>query len=241
MRTTFKLFTILIIAALLLLASFFVYLKHAQSPIDGILIADPIEQTVTVTRDQWGVPHIKAKNALDAYFTLGFVLGQDRLFQMDLQRRASLGELSELFGSKAVEVDKLFRTLRIKSKAEELLVDESSIEPEALEYLDAFLSGVNYFIESQPIPLEYRLLGTKPRKFTRLDSVASMGYVAYSFADGIKRDSLYSEFQDKLSNNELELLFPEYLAVNPVTIMELDPQRNWEIAYRNQKIRQPLW
>lgn len=220
MRTTFKLFTILIIAALLLLASFFIYLKHAQSPIDGILIADPIEQTVTVTRDQWGIPHIKAKNALDAYFTLGFVLGQDRLFQMDLQRRASLGELSELFGSKAVEVDKLFRTLRIKSKAEELLVDESSIEPEALEYLDAFLSGVNYFIESQPIPLEYRLLGTKPRKFTRLDSVASMGYVAYSFADGIKRDSLYSEFQDKLSDNELALLFPEYLVVNPVTIME---------------------
>ncbi len=76
------------------------------------------------------------------------------------------------------------------------------------------------------MPVEYTLLGFKPGPFTRLDSVAIMGYVAYSFADGIKRDSLYTIFGSFLNSDDLEKIFPKYTLENRTTIMQPDGNYN---------------
>ena len=65
---------------------------------------------VTVTRDQWGVPHIKASTDLDAFWAQGYVHAQDRLWQMELNRRTGAGRLSEILGDAALEQDKFLRT-----------------------------------------------------------------------------------------------------------------------------------
>ena len=196
------------------------YLSSLLPDIDGTLVAPHIKEKTQIIRDKWGVPHIKAENANDAYFALGYTIAQDRLWQMELQRRAARGELAEIFGSRPLDVDKMFRTLMLRRRAENYLAEEQKINLEALRFLDAFLEGVNYFVDTGSLPVEYTLLGFKPRPFTRLDSIAVIGYVAYAFANGIKRDSLYTIIEPSLTSDDLAMLFPKYTLENRSTIIE---------------------
>jgi len=196
------------------------FLDRQKALVQGTLITPEVAKETRIVRDRWGVPHIQASSGGDAYFALGFTLAQDRLFQMELQRRLARGELAEILGPKLVDVDKKFRTLLLKKRAQDYLDKEDEIHPEALAFLDAFLKGVNHFVATGPLPVEYTLLGTRPRPFTRLDTLSVMGYVAYSFADGIKRDSLYTILEAHLTREDLDLVFPDYTLDNRVTIME---------------------
>ena len=197
-----------------------IYLSSLLPDIDGSLVTTRVQEKTQITRDKWGVPHIKAENGEDAHFALGFTLAQDRLFQMELQRRVARGELAQILGPGLLDVDKMFRSLMLRRTAEAYLEKEEKINPEALRFLDSFLEGVNYFISLGSLPVEYTLLGFKPRAFTRLDSVAVMGYVAYSFADGIKRDSIYTILESFLNPDDLAMVFPKYTLENRTTIME---------------------
>ena len=194
---------------------------HAKLPdVDGDTTVSGIKDKVTITRDTWGIPHIYADSEADAHFGLGYALAQDRLFQMELQRRLARGELSELLGPSLVEADKFFRTYLFRRKAEDYLSAPEKIDPRALTVLDSFIAGVNAFIEKGDLPVEYSLLGAKPRAFTRLDCMSVMGYMAYSFAEGINVDSLYSQLMKKLPGYNIEELFPGYSKEKPMTIME---------------------
>ncbi|MDD9302197.1 MAG: penicillin acylase family protein [Desulfobacter sp.] len=113
-----------------------IYLDHLQPKIQGSLNIAKITQQTAIVRDQWGVPHITAQNGKDAYFALGLTLAQDRLFQMELQRRLAKGELAEILGPKLVDVDKKFRTLMLKHRAQDYLEKEDLINAEALAFLE---------------------------------------------------------------------------------------------------------
>ncbi len=211
---------ILVALGILLSGSAWVFLDRQKPLVQGTLVTPLVENETRIIRDRWGVPHIQAHSGMDAYFALGFTLAQDRLFQMELQRRLARGELAEILGPKLLDVDKKFRTLLLRKRAQDYLDRKDEIHPEALAFLDAFLKGVNHFVETGPLPVEYTLLGIRPRPFTRLDSLSVMGYVAYSFADGIKRDSLYTILEARLNRDDLDLIFPDYTLDNRVTIME---------------------
>ncbi len=211
---------VLISAIILLGGGTWIYLTRQLPEIDATLTTSRIKGKTQISRDKWGVPHIQAANGEDAYFALGFTTAQDRLFQMELQRRLAKGELAEILGPDLLNVDKMFRTLGLKNRAEEYLADERNINPEALQYLDAFLEGINHFISTSPLPVEYTLVGFKPTPFTRLDTMSMMGYVAYSFADGIKRDSLYTILESYLTLDDLNMVFPDHSLENKVSIME---------------------
>ena len=88
---------------------------------DGKLVLDEIFEAVSIKKDQWGIPHIEAKNQHDALFAYGYTIAKDRLFQMDLQRRLARGELSEILGEDLVDIDKMFRTYLISNKAKQYL------------------------------------------------------------------------------------------------------------------------
>ena len=197
------------------------YLLNRLPNVDGTFSHPSLTAEVTVVRDNWGVPHIEAATAEDAYFAYGFTVAQDRLFQMDLHRRIARGEIAALIASDETKrMDKLARTLLWRKRAQEILADETSIDPGFLRIMDAFLAGVNHCIATEPLPLEFDLLKVVPEPFTREDSIAFTGYMAYGFAEGIQGDTLYAMVQQRHPDFDVDALFPRYDREDAVTIME---------------------
>jgi len=143
------------------------YLPLAKTSGD---ITAPISGRATIDRDAIGVPHITAATWQDAIFLQGYVTAQDRLWQMDALRRLAAGELSEVIGSRTLEVDREARRLRMRHMAEE----HYRTLPEADRLvLAAYARGVNYFIETHRsrLPVEFTLLRYNPRPWTIVDSI----------------------------------------------------------------------
>jgi penicillin amidase len=197
-----------------------IYFKSLLPTIDGKLACPSIKTKVTVTRDNWGVPHITAENSHDAYFALGFTIAQDRLFQMDIQRRLAKGELAEILGTELIPIDSKFRTYLFKHTGEKMIARLAKTNPEAIAIIDAYLDGVNYFIEKGPLPVEFKLLGYKPKPFTKIDPAAFFGYVNFSFTEGIVTDSLATIIKTKYPNLNIREIFPGYDRQKPVTVIE---------------------
>ena len=114
-----------------------------------------LKSSVRVIRDTDGIPHIYANNARDAALVQGYVMASDRLFQMDLSRRAATGTLAELFGSAVLGDDVQARTIGLRRAAERTL---PALSPETQELLEAFAQGVNAWVAANPLPPEYGAL-----------------------------------------------------------------------------------
>src|SRR6266700_8215552 len=125
LRAIFWIFAILVIA-LGACAWWFVYRPLPQ--IDGSASLPGLEHEVTVERDRWGVPHIRAASVEDLAEAQGYVMAQDRLWQMDLFRRIARGQLSEILGEKTLTIDKDFRMLGLSRAAER---DATLLDPES--------------------------------------------------------------------------------------------------------------
>src|SRR6267154_293647 len=97
----------------------YIYLKSTAPDYNGEVKLQGLKAEVEILFDDYGVPHIYAQNEEDAYYALGYAHAQDRLFQMEMLRRAAGGRLSEILGEKLLKVDKLFRTLGINQFAKE--------------------------------------------------------------------------------------------------------------------------
>jgi penicillin amidase len=132
-----------------------------------------LSQPVTVHRDQYGVPHLFAQNEDDLWRAAGYVAAQDRLWQMDLNRRAVRGTLSEIFGETTLAQDKFLRTWGFRRLATRIA---ENLSPESRRALTAYAEGVNWFIaENQDrLPIEFSLLRYKPDKWQIEDSI---GYI----------------------------------------------------------------
>ena len=167
-----------IVAVLFITASFTLwrYVYRPLPQLSGALTLPGLQQNVTVDRDQWGVPHIGAASVEDVAEAQGYVMAQDRLWQMDLLRRAARGQLSEILGNKTVEIDRLFRTLGIGRAADR---DATLLDPDARKIMDAYSRGVNQFIQQHKsnLPLEFSLLGYKPQPWAPADTLAISGYM----------------------------------------------------------------
>ena len=133
-------------------------------------ITAPVSQRVSIARDALGVPHISAATEDDAFFAQGYVVAQDRLWQMDGLRRLAGGNLSEIAGPAALEADRDSRRLRMRRIAEEAYV---SLPAPDRAPLAAYARGVNYFIEThlQDLPIEFTLLGYSPQPWSVVDSI----------------------------------------------------------------------
>ena len=148
-------------------AYWFVY--RALPETTGTLTA-PVSARVTVARDALGVPHITASTADDAYFAQGYVEAQDRLFQMDGLRRLAGGNLAEIAGPGALELDRDSRRLRMRRIAEQAY---ATLPPQDRPPLEAYARGVNFFIQTHldSLPIEFTLLGYQPRPWSVVDTI----------------------------------------------------------------------
>ncbi|MEQ9593774.1 MAG: penicillin acylase family protein, partial [Cyclobacteriaceae bacterium] len=146
---------LLIVIGLLLLlgAALFIYLQLQKPSYEGEITLAGLKAEAEIRYDNYGIPHIYAGNEEDAYFALGYAHAQDRLFQMEMLRRAAGGRLSEVLGQDLLKADKLFRTLGLNKFAEEnaerfLSTDTAAYQREAL----AYQKGINAFVKDGPTP-----------------------------------------------------------------------------------------
>lgn len=194
----------------------------------GELELTQLTAPVSVRYDERGVPHIKASNELDLYRALGYVHAQDRLFQMEMVRRLANGELAEVLGPKLVDVDRLFRTLRLREHA---VTKAAKLDPQspAVKALEAYLNGINQFQASHPAPMEFDLIGIPKRAFTVQDTLAVSGYLAYSFAASFKTEPVLTFVRDRLGEDYLRIFDLEWNpqgVLNKVAKSSLHP--NWD-------------
>jgi penicillin amidase len=121
---------------------------------------------VEVIRDQWGVPHIYAQNVDDLFFAQGYVMAQDRLWQMEWWRREREGRLAEILGPAAVERDRLTRLTKFRGPFDER--EWTRYHPEGKRLAEAYVQGVNAYIAANAgnLPVEFKLTGIRPEPWT---------------------------------------------------------------------------
>lgn len=132
-----------------------------------------LKQTAEILVDQWGVPHIYAKNTGDAFFVQGFNAARDRLFQIDLWRRRGLGRLAEVLGPAYVEQDKATRLFLYRG---DMGKEWAAYGPDAQSIASAFVAGINSYVDwlgahPEHMPLEFKILGYGPSKWEASDVV----------------------------------------------------------------------
>jgi penicillin amidase len=200
-----KLLAILGSLVLLLILGLLVFIFYQGPQYDGKLNLSGLEEEVTVYFDNYGIPHIYAQNEEDAYRALGYVHAQDRLFQLEMMRRVGSGTLAEFLGKDLLEIDRFFHTLGIpKHSKESAVAFLAQGETPWKAAAEAYLKGVNEFIANGTLPVEYLLLGEKPKSYTIEDMHAIIGYMSFTFAMGLKTDPLVTKMARELG--------PEYLA-----------------------------
>jgi penicillin amidase len=144
--------------------------------IDGSARLPGLQNQVTVDRDIWGIPHVRASSLADMAEAQGYVMAQDRLWQMDLLRRVARGQLSEILGPVALPVDRHFRLLRFGPAADR---DTTLLDEESRIVMEAYSRGVNQFIEQhrKNLPVEFKLLKYQPQPWQPSDSLVIGAYM----------------------------------------------------------------
>ncbi|WP_312320780.1 penicillin acylase family protein [Stenotrophomonas sp.] len=179
-------------------------LRGSLAPLDGEGTLAGLQAPVTVQRDALGVVTIDAASATDAMRALGQVHAQERYFEMDLMRRAAAGELAELFGPAAIDVDKRMRVHRLRARTDAHLA--VAVGDQQAE-LDAYVAGVNAGVAGLRVrPWPYLLLRQAPAQWSATDSVLT----------GL---AMYADLQDPA--NQTELAMTRIRAVVPPALYAL--------------------
>ena len=145
------------------------FLRQSLPKTSGELHLPGLGAKVEVLRDRHGIPHIYAASLEDAHFALGFVHAQDRLWQMEVNRRIGSGRLAELLGPAALDTDRLMRTLGLRRAAAANL---EHYDADTRRLLGAYAAGVNAFLaDHRVLPPEFWLLWSTPEPWSALDSI----------------------------------------------------------------------
>ena len=150
---------------------------NSVATVAGHLSVPGLSRPVRVVRDRWGVAHIYAQNQHDLFFAQGFVAAQDRLFQMEMWKRAGQGRLSEVLGPSALKRDIDARLLMYRGN---MRAEYASYSPQAREILAAFTDGINGYVHSltapggKGLPIEFKIAGFVPDRWQPQDCLNRM-------------------------------------------------------------------
>jgi len=196
MRRFKKFLLVLVLLIVVLGIGLCAYIFHLKPKYEGELELKNLQKETTVYFDDFGVPHIYADSEKDAMTALGYVHAQERLWQMELLRRIAPGRLSEIFGSVALKNDKFFSGIGIEEASAKAIakLDKNS---QAYQLTQAYLDGINQYLEEGVTPIEFTLVGVKKQKFTIKDVYNIFGYMSFSFAMAQKTDPLLTDIRNK--------------------------------------------
>jgi penicillin amidase len=173
-KRAFRVWSVRLLAGLLVLLlaavlGAWLFLRGSLATLDGTVRAAGLAAPVTVARDARGVPLIAGTDRNDVAYATGYVHAQDRYFQMDLLRRVGAGELAELFGARALPIDRAHRLHRFRARAELAL---KTMSADDRRFLERYVAGVNDGLNAlSSRPFEYALVGATPRPWTMADSL----------------------------------------------------------------------
>lgn len=203
----------------IVIAAVYIYLKSTLPDYEGEITLKAITDDVRIIRDSYGMPHIYAGNDNDAYFALGYSMAQDRMFHMDMVRRAVRGQLAEILGSPLVKIDKLFRTITAGKSIEDIT---NQYPPEIKEAGKSFADGVNAYLQNRkgPLPIEFTILGYEPKPWKFSDGVAVHYYMAWDLNGAFANEMRYASVIKKVGEALAKEIFPDYPAGYPTIIPE---------------------
>ncbi len=185
---------------------------------------------VDVYLDDRLVPHIFAEQENDAYFIQGFLHAKFRLWQMELQTFAAGGRVSEILGEKGLEHDREFRRLGMVYAAE-IALQEVDKDPVIKAIYDAYTAGVNAYINNlteSSLPLEYKLIGYKPEKWSNFKTALFLKYMCYELASG--------EDDFEMTNAKSYFSAADFVKLFPAIQDSLDPIIPKGTIFDKQKI-----
>lgn len=199
--------------------------QKAVPAINGDLKVNGLTQTVKVFRDNWGVAHIHAENQHDLFFAQGFVAAQDRLFQMEMWKRAGQGRLAEVLGKSAIERDRYARLLAYRG---DMQSEFASYASDTQAILTAFTDGINAYIrylntpDGPGMPIDFQLAGFKPEPWKPEDCLSRMA--AYAMTGNAYAELMNSVLLTKLGADKAQQV------LDPDPPVKLDPEEGIDYA-----------
>ncbi|MBN2549662.1 MAG: penicillin acylase family protein [Anaerolineales bacterium] len=200
-----------------LIASALGLLAQTRLPrLDGEIKKLPgLNEQVEILRDGLGIPHIYAKSAGDLFYAQGFIHAQDRLWQMEFNRRLVAGRLSEILGKVTLPLDRWMRTLTMRRVAEyevRLLDDETRC------LLQAYADGINACMSRGPLPVEFALLRYRPEPWILADSLAWIKMMSWTLSVNWEMEILRARVIERLGSELTAELEPFHLERWPFVV-----------------------
>lgn len=223
MTTAFSITLLLILLLVIVpLGAFFVYLywwsiQRSNPQLEGTLRLPGLTAPVEILRDKHGVPHLYAQNQADLLRAQGFVHAQDRLWQMEQNRRIARGALAEVFGEAALDADRFSRIVGFWRAAEAEL---ATLDVETRQWLDWYAEGVNAYIEQRPgrLGAEFNLLRVRPAPWTALDTLGYGKVMAWGLSLNWESELTRLRLLNQLDPVVAAELEPDYPAKNPLVL-----------------------
>src|SRR5688572_29311100 len=180
LRWTLRALGVLLIFLLVAGVAAWLYLRQSLPRLDGEVAAKGLGAPLEIVRDKEGVPHAFAKSERDGWFAVGYLHAQDRLWQMEVQRRVAAGRIAEVFGERGYDVDRLMRTLGLRLLADRIV---AGIDAETRAQLESYAAGVNAYLAEDPVlPVEFQAFRLKPEAWKPADTVAWLLVMAWDLS-----------------------------------------------------------
>ena len=188
----------------------YTYLRQSLPEFDGQLSASGLSSSIDIVRDADAIPHIFASNVPDALFGLGYAHAQDRLWQMEFQRRIGHGRLSEIFGAAAIPQDRFLRTVGFGRAARSAW---DGMPEAAKAQVNAYVAGVNAFITTHHgsrLPPEFTLLRFEPEPWSGVDVIVWVKMMAWDLSANYSFELLRDDLVRAVGMERMHQLMPPY-------------------------------
>ena len=192
-----------------------IYLIFSQPKRNGELKVSGLYDTVNIYFDKHGRAHVYAKNTHDLVFTQGYLTAQDRLFQIDIARRAAKGQLAEIVGKEGLIRDKFVRDIGLINSA---YTELKTTNKDTLNILEYYSEGISAYIEKHRhnLPIEFRILNYKPKTWKPVDSIILTKLLAEIIDTSWQLDLIRKEVYEKIPLEKANELFEQTFPGNPI-------------------------